>query len=429
YIDKLFGAMREQESDKGMMIYEPGAEYGEELNRVNEKFNKELQQHIDGTLPKGHIYQLGKPGAVLRAAGFPDSNIELSATRLNEKANQANHKFPIEAVENLAEALNSPIGVFTYGNNAKNVIVGLEHNGKQFLVGVHFHQEHRGGKISDIRGLFPKDNAEWLNWIAQGKQIYLDKAKIQTLIDQQRINLAEVEYLDLDSVAKIVENFENPQIEGANLTKEGKNNYWRSRQLGLFGEKEPEGEQQSLFGDVEPTTRIDMRGDRAMADPEGEAANRAIDEYAERLWNELGSLESVESLGSLDAVEAIEERIHNATEELEGKLTEYYKSVGNLEHDAVQASRDMSRRVRAEVSVAMLKRRGELTDAPEASEVSEVSEVSEKSEAKSSTIKTAGGDAVSFESMGGMRKLEDGEFTLVERKFSETGEFGFTGKE
>ena len=169
-----------------------------------------------------------------------------------------------------------------------------------------------------------------------------------------------------------------------------------------------------------------MRADRDMADPEGEAANRAIDEYAERLWNELGSLESVESLGSLDAVEAIEERIHNATEELEGKLTDYYKSVGNLEHDAVQASRDMSRRVRAEVSVAMLKRRGELTDAPE---TSEVSEVSEKSEAKSSTIKTAGGDAVSFESMGGMRKLEDGEFTLVERKFSETGEFGFTGKE
>ena len=66
---------------------------------------------------------------------------------------------------------------------------------------------------NDIRGIFPKDNAEWLNWISQGKADYLNKEKIQTLINQQRINLAEVEYLDLDSVAKIVKAFENPSID------------------------------------------------------------------------------------------------------------------------------------------------------------------------------------------------------------------------
>lgn len=34
--------------------------------------------------------------------------------------------------------------------------------------------------------------------------LYADKEKIQTDIDQQRINLAEVAYLDLDSIANIV---------------------------------------------------------------------------------------------------------------------------------------------------------------------------------------------------------------------------------
>ena len=58
-------------------------------------------------------------------------------------------------------------------------------------------------------GLFPKDLHEWLNWIQQGKALYLDKKKIQTLIAQQRINLAEVDYLDLDSVEKIIHDFEN----------------------------------------------------------------------------------------------------------------------------------------------------------------------------------------------------------------------------
>ena len=40
--------------------------------------------------------------------------------------------------------------------------------------------------------------------------IYINKEKIQTLIAQQQTNLADLEYLDLDSVAKIIKHFENP---------------------------------------------------------------------------------------------------------------------------------------------------------------------------------------------------------------------------
>ena len=155
-----------------------------ELAEVNERFNEELQKQIDGTLPAGHVYQLGMPGEILLAAGFPTMPIELSATRLSEKSRQANHIFKLSEVKDLVKEINNPIAIFRYGNNAKNVIVGIEHNGKQFLVGVHFNQSHRGMEISDVRGIFPKDNAEWLNWISQGKADYLNKEKIQTLIDQ-----------------------------------------------------------------------------------------------------------------------------------------------------------------------------------------------------------------------------------------------------
>ena len=64
--------------------------------------------------------------------------------------------------------------------------------------------------IISVRGLFPKDTAEWLNWIVQGKALYLNKQKIQTLIDQQRINLADVAYLDLNLVESLLETFMNP---------------------------------------------------------------------------------------------------------------------------------------------------------------------------------------------------------------------------
>lgn len=50
-----------------------------------------------------------------------------------------------------------------------------------------------------------------------------NKEKIQTLIAQQRINPAEVSYLDLDSAAKIVEEFENPPIPTQEISSESEN--------------------------------------------------------------------------------------------------------------------------------------------------------------------------------------------------------------
>jgi hypothetical protein len=192
------------------------AEGADALEKTNRRFNEELEQQVEGTLPQGHIYQLGLPGETLQAAGFPNLPIELLSTRLAEKAKQRNHEFEISDVKNLVQAINSPIAVFQYGdkNKAQNVIVETERDGKKFVVGVHFNQGRRGIIVNDIRGIFPKNNAEWLNWINQGKLLYVDKEKIQALISKQRTNLAEVEYLDLDSVANIIENFENPQFSG-----------------------------------------------------------------------------------------------------------------------------------------------------------------------------------------------------------------------
>ena len=184
------------------------------IEEVNERFNEELQQQINGTLPKGHVYQLGMPSEILRSCGFPNMPIELSSTNLAEHARKTHHPFELKDVIGLVNALQKPIGVFAYGdkNKSQNVIVEIQKDGRNFLVGIHFNQNRRGLVVSDIRGIFPKDNAEWLNWIIQGKSLYLDKEKIQTLINQQRKTLAEVEYLDLDYVTSVINNFENPKF-------------------------------------------------------------------------------------------------------------------------------------------------------------------------------------------------------------------------
>ena len=192
----------------------------ENAEEVNERFNNELQQQIDGNLPDSHIYQMGMPGQILRSTGVPDLPIQMNAKRLRDKATLFDHNFELYEVKDLVKALQNPLAVFSYGDKTKaqNIIVPLQKDGKNFIVGLSLNPTV-GGKaleINSIRNVFPKDNSEWLNWISQGKALYLDKEKIQTLITQQRTNLADVEYLDLDSAAKVVENFENPKSESKN---------------------------------------------------------------------------------------------------------------------------------------------------------------------------------------------------------------------
>lgn len=205
---------------------------------VNEKFNEELEKQRNGTLEAGHIYQLGMPPQVLLDTGVPDLPIELSAARLAEKAGTAHHPFGIEEVRSLPLALEHPIGVFAYGNKekAQNIVVELQKDGKHFIVGLSLKFEHDGLIVNSIRGLYPKDTHEWLNWIQQGKALYLDKEKIQSMIAQQRRNPADVSYLDLDSLEKIVQDFRNVK-EGKDKKEERISN----REQGSKKEKDGKG--------------------------------------------------------------------------------------------------------------------------------------------------------------------------------------------
>lgn len=194
----------------------------EYLRQADKIFNEDLAKQVSGEFDKDHfhhIYQLGYPGELLQAAGFPDDKIEMSSVQLRNKSIDSKHPFDIKALKGLVSSLNDPTAVFVYGSKAKslNVIIEQEYNDKKFLIGVHFNQEYRGTRISDIRGIHPRDTHEILNWIQQGKLEYVNKDKIQKLIAKQRINPAEVDHLDLDFVAKIIKNFENPNFSMENV--------------------------------------------------------------------------------------------------------------------------------------------------------------------------------------------------------------------
>ena len=158
-----------------------------DLEAVNAQFNADLQRHIDGTLPKNHIYRLGNPGKILLSAGIRDLPIELSADRLAYKASENyHHTFHISEVKNLPKAINSPLAVFAYGDRTKaiNIITEMEKNGKNFLAGIALNPEVNGKtlNIHSIRTVFPKDTFEWINWINQDKALYVNKEKVLGLL-------------------------------------------------------------------------------------------------------------------------------------------------------------------------------------------------------------------------------------------------------
>ena len=199
--------VRMQKGDEGLSLQETS-------DAINARFNEELKEQLEGTLHKDHIYSLGLPGNILRSTGVPNLPIEMSASRANLKSNQENHPFSLEVLEDLPKMLQHPIAIFSYGDKekAQNVIVEVEHQGQNLLVRLSLNQKKDGIEVNSIRGLFPKYTHGWLHWIQQGKALYLNKEAIQDKIEQWRTNLANVPYLNLDSITKVVETFDNPPL-------------------------------------------------------------------------------------------------------------------------------------------------------------------------------------------------------------------------
>ena len=197
-----------------------------EVEAVNKRFNEELEKYKRGEVPIGTRFELGMPSKALESAGFPYLPISMRASLLSKKAGMERHPFEASDLRDLVKAMQMPIAIFKYSkDNMRNLIVDVKHGDKHFLVGITLDYKAGDIEVNSVSGLFPKESHEWIKWIQDGKAIRIDqKKKVLDLIDSLRTNPAESERigLNLSSVAKIVEDFENPVIKGENLSFEGK---------------------------------------------------------------------------------------------------------------------------------------------------------------------------------------------------------------
>lgn len=184
------------------------------IDEVNDQFNAELQQQIEGTLPQGHIYQLGHPSEALQAAGIPNLPIELAASCLSNKSKQENHPFELSEIENLLEAIQQPLAVFRSATHIGSYVVltEIKHQGKNYVAAIQTNRPKGRIKINSVRSIhYRNSNTHIANWIDEGLLEYVDKQKMVEWLSKQRYNSAEVRKL-FNHATNIVNNFENPTL-------------------------------------------------------------------------------------------------------------------------------------------------------------------------------------------------------------------------
>lgn len=196
-----------------------------ELAEVNERFNEELQKQIDGTLPAGHVYQLGMPSRILHSAGIPNLPIELVASRLSDKSMQENHPFDLSEVVDLPNAIQRPLAVFRSATHVgSNVILtNLKHEGRNYIVAIETNRRARKVLVNSIRSVHYRNDLNIIGWINDHLADYVSEEFRENWITEKKNELlSKPQYNSVDvrkkliSAAKILKDFENPTIDGKN---------------------------------------------------------------------------------------------------------------------------------------------------------------------------------------------------------------------
>ena len=199
------------------------------FDEVNERFNDALQQQIDGTLPKGYVYDLGMPSSILLSTGIPNLPIELVASRLSDKSMQENHPFDLNEVKDLPNAIQNPFAVFRSATHiGSNVILtNLKHGGRNYVVAIETNRKAGRIFVNSVRSVHYRNSMNIIGWINDGLADYMSEDFRNSWIEETKNELlSKPQYNSADvrkkliSVANIVKDFENPNISEENVEED-----------------------------------------------------------------------------------------------------------------------------------------------------------------------------------------------------------------
>ncbi len=191
------------------------------LQETNDRFNAELDAFKAGqNISELH---LGIPSPLLRACGVSASEIFITAKTLRDHLKK--HNLTEDEIKNLPIAINSPIMVYEWGEKAKSkiIITQIPRGEQRITVAI---KMERGGKrlsVNELASVHGKDVERLMNEMLTTKSDFgKDNLKyVNKEIAMQWLGIAPPEgaasLTDAQqSIAKIIQDFQNPKIEARN---------------------------------------------------------------------------------------------------------------------------------------------------------------------------------------------------------------------
>lgn len=198
----------------------------ESPERANERFNDEL----DAFKNKSHkgLLHLGRPGAILRAAGIDVESITLSPTVLNRHLNK--HALTTDDLKGLAKSIQSPILVYKHGKNSPNIVVVTELDVKGGKLSASFELDSNGEvvKVSNISSIHNKDaEKELLRLYKMGEKDFrnalkwVEKEKMLNWLAPSSYKPSGMQTNEAPfDIAKVIQDFENPKVSDEKVSED-----------------------------------------------------------------------------------------------------------------------------------------------------------------------------------------------------------------
>ena len=194
----------------------------EELSRVNERFNEELDKFKAGTLDG--VLHLGKPLNILQASGIRSGEITITSQTL--KKHLEKHGLTTRDLKDLAKAIQSPIMVYEWGTKARSTIIITElttSDNRKITVAIKIGRDGQDLSVNEVASVHGKEIDRFLGEMGNAKEGGLSKAL--KYVNKEKA----LEWLGIappwgaaqanqehNSIAKVIQEFENPKLPGEN---------------------------------------------------------------------------------------------------------------------------------------------------------------------------------------------------------------------
>lgn len=187
------------------------------IEDVNKQFNQQLEGLTEENADKVTL-SLGRPSAVLRAAGVEDKPMKLYGNKVIKKMRK--HGFTLAEIKDLPRAVADPIAVFNnyQKNGNRSILTELQIGDKHILVSVTVGKTGVDADFNIVSSVFGKGSNNVVDWINKGYATFINKEKALDYLHFSERSISEAsDNQELVSTANIIRNFENPNILEENL--------------------------------------------------------------------------------------------------------------------------------------------------------------------------------------------------------------------